>query len=419
MASCTTEPGAGAASPGDALDPVGAAFRLLMRMRMLMASIALLLLPRSRLTFTTIFLVVCVAVLSWIVARYQGRIVPHILRHPLLVALDVGVCFAVLALGGPNGPFFLSTVATAMTAGLLFRWPGMLAVSALQILCYYGTIAFAPPPEHAALTTFQSLVGQPAYYPMVGFAGVALRRLFDDRAEAEAARRDAEAAAAAADERVRLARDMHDSLAKTLRGIAIEAAALPLWINRDPERAKREVARIAADADVAFVEARDLIRGLRDSSAIPPLPEAVRAVVTRWGENHGVEVRCEADPAADLPLRVRYEAIAVCTEALANVARHAEASSVAVRLTKEEAAAVLTISDNGRGFPMTSLEDLARAGHYGLLGVRERTESVDGVMSVVSAPGAGTTVVVRLPLPSLPPLPPRTSTGGLGTAWVA
>jgi signal transduction histidine kinase len=411
VASSITEP-----SPGDALDPVGAAFRLLMLMRMLMASIALLLLPRNRLTFTTIFLVVCVAVLSWIMARHQDRIVPHILGHPLLVALDVGVSFAVLALGGPTGPFFLSTVATAMTAGLLFRWPGMLAVSALQILCYYGTIAFAPPQQHAALITFQALVGQPAYYPLVGFAGVALRGLFDDRAAAEAIRRDAESAAAAADERVRLARDMHDSLAKTLRGIAIEAAALPLWIARDPERTKREIARIAADADIAFVEARDLIRGLRDNSAILPLPEAVRAVATRWCAANGVEIRCETDPDADLPLRARHEAVAVCAEALANVARHAEATSVTVRLTKEEAAVVLTISDNGRGFHMTSLEDVARAGHYGLLGLRERTESVDGVMSVVSAPGAGTTVVVRLP--SLPPLAPRTSAGGLGTAWV-
>jgi signal transduction histidine kinase len=371
---------------------VGAAFRLLMQLRMLTATLTLVLvLPVHR--PTAVVQLVSFAGLSWIAAQYWQLIVPRVLAHPILVAVDVAASFVALKVGGTTGPFFLSTVITAAVAGLLFRWRGMLAISALQVLWYYLTLAAAHLP--ASDQTYQVLVGQPLYYPLIGFAGVALRKLIDDLA-------DADATAAAAEERARLAREMHDSLAKTLRGIALATAALPMWTRSDPERAVEESARIAAGVEVASREARDLISGLRDATVTLPLPEAVREVAERWEETHGISVRCDIDPRVDLPLAARYEAVAICSEALTNVARHAAATSVDIRLGLERGAVVLMIRDDGRGFRMTSVEALAKEGHYGLLGLRERTERAGGEVALASEPGKGTTVTVTFPASGAP-----------------
>jgi signal transduction histidine kinase len=381
---------------------VGAAFALLMHIRLLTAAVTLLFLPREQLTVVAFLLLLAVAALSWLAARHWELLVPRLLAHPLLVALDLCVSFVVLGIGGTSGPFFLSTMVTAAVAGLLYRWPGMLAVSCLQILFYYAAFAWAPGPPAVIGETFQSVVGQPVYYPLVGFAGVALRRLFDDQDAEERARRRAEIAAVAAEERARLAREMHDSLAKTLRGIALSAAALPVWVRRDPGRAVTEGERIAAATELASREARTLISGLRDDEVTRPLAEAVRDVVERWRAEREHAVGCEVDARADLPLRARYEALAILAEALANVERHAEAHSVSVRLAAEPAGdpadVVLTVCDDGKGFTLDELHVLAKAGHYGLVGLHERAKRVGGTVSVVSAPGGGTTVTVRLPI---------------------
>ena len=373
---------------------VGAAFRLLMQLRTLTAMLTLVLIvPEHR--PTAVVQLVSFAALSWIAAQYWQLIVPRVLAHPILVAVDVAASFVALKFGGTTGPFFLSTVVTAAVAGLLFRWRGMLAISALQVAWYYLTLAAAhlPASDH----TYQIFVGQPLYYPLIGFAGVALRKLIDDLA-------DADATAAAAEERARLAREMHDSLAKTLRGIALATAALPMWTRSDPERAVEESARIAADVELASREARDLISGLRDDTVTMPLPEAVRELAERCRIAHEIDVRCDIDPRVDLPLSDRYEAVAICSEALTNVARHAAATTVDIRLALERDTIVLAIRDDGRGFRLTSVEDLARNGHYGLLGLRERSDRAGGAIAIVSEPDQGTTVTATFPASGAPRL---------------
>ena len=143
-----------------------------------------------------------------------------------------------------------------------------------------------------------------------------------------------------------------------------------------------------------------------------PLPVAIRTVANRWRDECGIGLRCEIDPGVDLSLRARYEAVAICSEALTNVARHANAMSVWVGLIRQGDAVVLRISDDGRGFHMTSTEDLGREGHYGLLGLQERTERVGGKISVASHPGRGTTITVELPVDGATP-------GDLSVAGVA
>lgn len=405
MTSLAARPATEGDTAGGVTGKVGAAFRLLMQVRMLLAPVTLLLLPRNDLVMVkALALVLVVVALSWIAGRYWELIVPRLLRHPLLVAFDVVLAFAILGFGGLLGPFFLLTMITATVAGLLYRWPGMLIVAAFQVLCYFIIFGFDQTIGPGGTpVTFDLLLGKPAFYPLAGFAGVGLRRLFDEQARQEAARRRAEIAATAAEERARLAREMHDSLAKTLRGIALSAAALPTWVRRDPARAREEAERIASAIEIASREARGLITGLRDDSVTQPLPSAVRTLAEKWGADTGVELRCDIDAEADLPLRARYEVLAIVSEVLTNIDRHAEASVVDVSLKADRTGVTLSVRDDGRGFAHEAnskdgLESLTRDGHYGLIGLFERAERIGARVTVKSAPGEGTVVTVAVPL---------------------
>ncbi|MEU5880322.1 sensor histidine kinase [Spirillospora sp. NPDC047279] len=368
---------------------------MLMQIRLMIGAVTLVLLPRDSFKFGPLTLVLSMVALSWLSGRNWRLVTSLVTRHPLLFTLDMCASFLVLGIGGISGPFLLATVVTAAVAGLLYRWPGMLAVAALQIACYYVTFAFTP--ELGEDGSFQALLGQPLFYPLAGFAGVALRRLLDEHAATESARRHAEVLAAAAQERARLAREMHDSLAKTLRGVALAASALPLWVCRDADRAVTEAGQIAAATEIASRQARILLSELRDDSAIRPLPEVLQDLAQRWADDNGAAVTCETDEQIDLPLRVRHEVVAILGEALTNAERHARAHSVRIRLSRDEDGVVLSVQDDGQGFEIPELVDLARDGHYGLVGLYERAERVGGTLTVHSKPGNGTTVTARLP----------------------
>lgn len=385
----------------------GASFRLLMQVRMLVTLIMLLSLGPQNVDIATVVIVLALAFLYWLVSRNQERIVPYLLRHPLLTGLDIFVSFMILSFEGPQNAFFLSTVAASALAGLLFRWQGALAVSVLQVICYFASIGYyAELSQHdigSQLGHFQTAVAQPAYYPIVGFVGVMLRRLFDQQDRAEAGRRDAEVRSAAADERARLAREMHDSLAKSLRGIAMSATALPTWVKKSPERAIDEATRIASAAEVASREARELIAELRDDQAQRPLAATVDDVVHRWSERTGIDAAVDLDSDADVSLMARYETVAILKETLANVERHADASAVRVALAGTDEAITLTIIDDGRGFPSSCdgtdwLRDLARAGHYGIIGMHERAKRAGAELRLTSEPGSGSTIEIQIPL---------------------
>ncbi|MGC5284304.1 sensor histidine kinase [Actinomadura citrea] len=381
---------------GELTEQIGGAFQMLLRIRMFIAAVTLSLVPLKVEYLDVFLLVLTVALLSWLAGRCWRYVAPRLARHPLLFALDMAASFTVLGLGGTSGPYLLATVVTATLAGLLYHWRGMLTVAGLQTLCYYVT--FASTTDSAQTPTFQDVLGQPLCYPLAGFAGVALRRLLDANAEQAEARRSAEVKAAAAEERARLAREMHDSLAKTLRGIALAATGLRVWVERDRDRALDEADRIATACQVASREARSLLSELRRDTVPCSLSQVVAETARDWSESAGVPVDCDIAPDIDLPLRVRHEAVAILSEALTNVERHAGAGSVRVRLDRGNGELRLTVRDDGAGFHPPELTTLARQGHYGLIGLHERARRVGGVVKILSTRGDGTTVLVRLPM---------------------
>ena len=384
---------------------IGPSFQLLMQIRTLLTALTLFMLPAHKISLASVLLVFGLSVLYWLASHYWSRIVPLLVAHPLLTVIDLFTAFAVLIFEGPSGPFFLSTVAASAVAGLIFRWRGMLLVSMTQVVCYFAATGYYSviiARNTTDIDTFQTVFGQPAYYFVAGLLGVMLRRLFDEQAAAEEARHDAEVRMVAADERSRLAREMHDSLAKTLRGIAMSAQALPVWTRKSPERASAEAKRIASAAEVASREARELISDLRDDTVQESLVSSVHRLLQRHTRESGVEVHEKLDEYAELSLVARYELISILKESLTNIERHANAAAVTVTITTEHGGVTMTVADDGDGFTFALdgdgwLDRLADNGHYGVIGMHERAKRAGGDLTMRSAPGIGTTLSVVFP----------------------
>ena len=232
----------------------------------------------------------------------------------------------------------------------------------------------------------------PALYPLIAAAGAGLRGLLDRQAATESE-------LASQSERARLARDMHDSLAKTVSGMGFAALALARHIERDPATAAAEAHKLAEDARQATREAREIIVGLRaDAGEQLPLTAALQAEARAWGEASGVRVALAVEEVGELHPVAERELEWIMREALRNVERHAGASQVTVRLRRLGGRAVLTVADDGAGFEVPDeLEELARGRHFGVTGMRERALLAGGELSVESAPGDGCVLSVWMP----------------------
>ncbi len=380
---------------------------MLLQLRLVLAALALLLIPAERLTLATVAAILAFALLSGLVALYWERFVPYILVHPLFVTLDVIVASGILAIDGPSGAVFLTTVITATISGVLFGGRGVAAVTALQILCYCAAvIAYTAVNTDASgieIVSFQVLVVHPLLYPIAGYVGLSVRSTLTELAAEQEARQQAERVAATAEERNRLARDMHDSVAKTLQGAAMAAKSLPAWVAKNPERAASTAIQVAKAAETAATEARSLLRDLRDGSAAKPFGQVVTEILSEWSAETKINGNLDIQH-DDVPLLVtaRHETLAILKEALTNVERHARADSVWVEITTDSAYCTVTITDDGAGFS-TSPDTVYAAerdgnGHYGLLGMTERAERAGGDLDFESAPGQGTRLRFRVPM---------------------
>jgi signal transduction histidine kinase len=340
----------------------------------------------------TLALLVALVVGSYLPLRRWQWIGPTLMRHPLLLGADVAFAVVMLALMGTTSPFFYFTVGTAMLAGILYGGRGAVVFSVLLVLGYWAVVALeAGATEAAATASFQTLVGLPALYPITAVAGASLRGMLERQAAAAEA-------AAAAEERARLAREMHDSVTKTLFGIGLSAAALADWVERDPPAGVERARALAGAAQAASREVRELIACLRADRLDGSLGAAVRELVAEWRGRSGVQVRLEVASAADLDPTTRYELVCVLREALANVERHAAAGRVTVGLRDVDGGVELSVSDDGRGFaPPADPAGLQSAGHFGVVGMGERARRVGGVLALRSRPGQGTTVRVTVP----------------------
>jgi signal transduction histidine kinase len=215
---------------------------------------------------------------------------------------------------------------------------------------------------------------------------------------------------AAASERARLARELHDSVAKTLRGVSFAALALPSSLRRRPDLAAQLAATVSEGADTAVREARELLAGLRRDRPDRPFVDNLATICREWTDLTGIPVSLTAVP-IEPPLAVRYELTQILNEALRNVAQHACAHTVSVGLRRVRQHLEMAIHDDGTGFTVPKdLTALSVTGSFGIVGMSERARTVDGTLHVSSDPAEGTTVLIRVAVPagaavaSTPPL---------------
>lgn len=196
----------------------------------------------------------------------------------------------------------------------------------------------------------------------------------------------------AAEERERLAREIHDTLAQGFASIIVLAEAARSQLAVDTARSAQQLQSIEQTARENLAEARVLVGSAPSSGvAAGSVAATLRRTLDRFTEDTGLTVSAElADIACDQPTRI---ALLRCTqESLANIRKHAAATTVGVVLTEQPGAAELEITDDGRGFVVRDSRG------FGLDGMRRRLAEFGGDLHVTSSVGDGTRVLATIPL---------------------
>ena len=197
---------------------------------------------------------------------------------------------------------------------------------------------------------------------------------------------------AVADERERLAHEIHDTLAQSFAGIGFQLQAIRNSLPRNSEVLEREVDRAMLMARTSHEEARRSIASMRPESLGPVgLLPALRDCAERMVKSGKVAVETFGeDDGRVVPLHVKDALFRIGQEAIANSIRHAEPETIRIRLHHQRSALCLSVEDDGHGFVVNSDHS-----GFGLLGMRKRAESIAATLLVRSTPGSGTRVEVK------------------------
>ncbi|MCX4234174.1 sensor histidine kinase [Streptomyces ortus] len=365
---------------------------------------------------------------SYAMLRDWDRCAPQLLAHPTLMAVDLFSGAVLLLTASPASPLAYAAVCTPLLSGLLYGWRGSGVFTGLQLVVLLTVFrAWEHRPGAGASTLLIA-----GFCVAAGVIGVTLRNLMFRFGTAGQALAEANSRLAVAEavesERARLAREMHDSVAKTLHGLALSAEALAVAADSgtDSRTLKSQATAVAGAARRAATESRELLSDLRAHTAMSTPPtDVVTELASRVGDftaRTGIEATFThlptptptlalATPTPTLPPSAPRQLLAIASEALENAHRHANATHVRVTLECSRSALRLTVRDDGAGTAV-SLDDvdaLANTGHFGLLGMLERAASVAAELRLHSTAPGGTEVTLTVPLASTVPEPPAHS----------
>jgi signal transduction histidine kinase len=200
------------------------------------------------------------------------------------------------------------------------------------------------------------------------------------------------------DERQRMAREIHDTLAQGLTGIITQLQAAE-HAAADPAEWRRHFASAAGLARESLTEARRSVDALRpEALETARLSGAVIAVAKRWSAIHGIAVQVTTT-GAERPVSPAAEStlLRAAQEALANVAKHAKATRVGLTLSYMENEVALDVRDDGAGFDRAAAAPARAGGGFGLIAMKQRIEALAGTLQVESEPGGGTAISACVP----------------------
>ncbi|WP_208637033.1 sensor histidine kinase [Streptomyces swartbergensis] len=218
-------------------------------------------------------------------------------------------------------------------------------------------------------------------------------RLITELEQAQAELSEAHQRQGAADERERMAREIHDTLAQGFASIIVLAEAARAGLDSDPARSAQQLRSIESTARENLAEARELVGSPQrpGQAAAGSVAQTLRRTLDRFAEDTGLTVDADlADLECDQQTRI---ALLRCTqESLANVRKHARASTVGVVLARQPYGVELEITDDGTGFVVES------SSGFGLDGMRKRLAELGGRLTVTSSLGDGTRVLALIPV---------------------
>jgi signal transduction histidine kinase len=325
-------------------------------------------------------------------------------RAPVAAATAVFVGFAAQAVIWPHSvPYSFFTFVIVMLAGGLYGYHlttarSRAAGAALVLAAIVLVVGLDPEGSWANLISSLPIAAIAWLIGHVLRANNERNAELRERAERLERERDAEARAAVAEERTRIAREMHDVVAHSLSVMVVQAEAAEEMLARDPERARRPLSAVQETGRTALTELRRMLGVLREAEGGPDLaPQPGLA---------GLDALAQQVRDAGLPVTVRVEgeprplsptgdlqAYRIVQEALTNALKHAGPARAEVLVRYEPTEVVLEVVDDGRGYdPATD------GGGHGLVGMRERVAVCGGVMSAGRRAQGGFEVVARLPI---------------------
>ncbi|MGV8966019.1 MAG: sensor histidine kinase [Cellulomonas sp.] len=347
--------------------------------------------PNDRVPGPTLYVLLLLGTLPYAWRRRSPLAVLGLASIPVIAMTALGYSTAVIGAG-----LFLAayTVAACSRTRVVAVAAGFVVVLiAVVLLVTPHSLQFGELATNAALFIGAFALGRSAHDRRRTVALLRERAELAERAQAE------EAGRAVADERLRIARELHDVLAHSLGVIALQAGVGAHVIDADPAEAKATLTAVAERSRTALTEVRRILGALRernDDAGYSPMPglDAVgelAAELTRAGLP--VHVCVEGDR-GDIPAALDLTAYRLVQESLTNVVKHAGTARAEVTVRYQEDAVTIEVVDDGH--PAAAARDRSNPGH-GQLGMRERVAVFGGSLTTGARPGGGYSVTARLP----------------------
>ncbi|MEV6315268.1 sensor histidine kinase [Streptomyces sp. NPDC051776] len=323
-------------------------------------------------------------------------------RYPRVTVFGTSaVAMVYFAAGYPYGPVFIS-VAVACFAAIVtgHRWAAWSAVGMLwagHVLVAFWLFHWLPPADDTPPPWIQEL-GVAAWVVAI-IAASELVRLRREQMIRERAEREEAEKRRADEERLRIARELHDVLAHSISVINVQAGVGLALLDQDPEQARTALTTIRAASKEALDEVRQVLDTLRTPgdaprSPAPGLDRLEELTDQAYGAGLAVEVRVEGERTA-LPAGADLAAFRIVQEALTNVVRHSSSRTAEVLLRYARREVVVRIDDTG-----PAAQGGESGGGRGLVGMRERAAALGGVVEAGRRPDGGFRVLARIPFAS-------------------